>query len=81
MGIAKQKYYNEGASSCQVYLSVFFLHSINIGTHYHDHPRCIDKGVGGFFQNFRDDGSVYDSKTRHPVLKCDGRKRVIIESI
>ena len=31
------------------------------------HPRCIDKGVGGFFQNFRDDGSVYDSKTRHLV--------------
>ena len=31
------------------------------------HPRCIDKEVGGFFQNFRDDGSVYDSKTRHLV--------------
>ena len=31
------------------------------------HPRCIDKVVGGFFQNFRDDGSVYDSKTRHLV--------------
>ena len=31
------------------------------------HPRCIDREVGGFFQNFRDDGSIYDSRTRHLV--------------
>ncbi len=30
------------------------------------HPRCIDP-AGGFFQHFRDDGSVYDSQTRHLV--------------
>jgi len=30
------------------------------------HPRCIDP-AGGFFQNFRDDGSVYDAETRHLV--------------
>jgi len=40
-------------------------HISSIMTFYH--PRCIDKEVGGFFQNFRDDGSVYDSKTRHLV--------------
>jgi len=30
------------------------------------HPRCIDPD-GGFFQFFRDDGSVYDARTRHLV--------------
>ena len=30
------------------------------------HPRAIDPG-GGFFHFFRDDGSVYDSHTRHLV--------------
>ena len=30
------------------------------------HPRCIDP-VGGFFQYFRDDGSIYDSRHRHLV--------------
>lgn len=30
------------------------------------HPRCIDP-AGGFFQFFRDDGSVYDARTRHLV--------------
>ncbi|WP_374012634.1 AGE family epimerase/isomerase [Pseudoxanthomonas koreensis] len=30
------------------------------------HPRCIDP-AGGFFQFFRDDGSVYDAHTRHLV--------------
>lgn len=30
------------------------------------HPHCID-GTGGFFQHFRDDGSIYDSDTRHLV--------------
>ena len=31
------------------------------------HPHCIDNEVGGFFQHFRDDGSIYDLKTRHLV--------------
>ena len=30
------------------------------------HPRCIDP-AGGFFHFFRDDGSVYDARTRHLV--------------
>ena len=30
------------------------------------HPRCIDPS-GGFFHFFRDDGSIYDSTTRHLV--------------
>jgi mannose/cellobiose epimerase-like protein (N-acyl-D-glucosamine 2-epimerase family) len=30
------------------------------------HPRCIDP-AGGFFQFFRDDGTVYDAATRHLV--------------
>ncbi len=31
------------------------------------HPRCIDRAGGGFFQHFRDDGSIYDADTRHLV--------------
>ena len=31
------------------------------------HPICIDKEIGGFFHHFRDDGSIYDSSTRHLV--------------
>ena len=31
------------------------------------HPRCIDYDLGGFFHHFRDDGSIYDSSTRHLV--------------
>ena len=31
------------------------------------HPHCIDKKIGGFFQHFRDDGSIYDFDTRHLV--------------
>lgn len=31
------------------------------------HPRCIDRTSGGFFQYFRDDGSIYDANTRHLV--------------
>lgn len=31
------------------------------------HPRCIDRTSGGFFQHFRDDGSIYDADTRHLV--------------
>ena len=31
------------------------------------HPRCIDRARGGFFQHFRDDGSIYDADTRHLV--------------
>ena len=30
------------------------------------HPRCLDP-QGGFYQHFRDDGSVYDAATRHLV--------------
>ena len=30
------------------------------------HPRCIDP-AGGFFQFFKDDGTVYDARTRHLV--------------
>ena len=30
------------------------------------HPRCIDP-AGGFYQHFRDDGSIYDRDTRHLV--------------
>ncbi len=31
------------------------------------HPHCIDNKVGGFFQHFKDDGSIYDFDTRHLV--------------
>ena len=31
------------------------------------HPRCVDRGQGGFFQYFRDDGTIYDSSSRHLV--------------
>ena len=31
------------------------------------HPRCIDRTNGGFFQYFRDDGSIYDRASRHLV--------------
>tara|TARA_B110000967_G_scaffold208649_1_gene261571 strand:- start:1106 stop:2296 length:1191 start_codon:yes stop_codon:yes gene_type:complete len=31
------------------------------------HPQCIDKINGGFFQHFKDDGSIYDFDTRHLV--------------
>lgn len=31
------------------------------------HPRCIDQKHGGYFQHFRDDGSIYDADTRHLV--------------
>ncbi len=31
------------------------------------HPRCIDREGGGFFQHFRDDGEIYDVRTRHLV--------------
>ena len=31
------------------------------------HPHCIDKKTGGFFQHFKDDGSIYDFDTKHLV--------------
>ena len=31
------------------------------------HPHCIDNNTGGFFQYFRDDGSIYDFDTKHLV--------------
>lgn len=39
-------------------------HSRDIFNFYH--PRAIDT-QGGFFQHFRDDGSIYDADTRHLV--------------
>ena len=44
----------------------FLLGHINSVMDFY-HPRCVDTEVGGFFQHFRDDGSVYDSNTRHLV--------------
>ena len=31
------------------------------------HPNCIDIEKGGFYQHFKDDGTIYDSKTKHLV--------------
>ena len=31
------------------------------------HPACIDRDKGGFYQYFRDDGSIYDAESRHLV--------------
>ncbi|MDC0198049.1 AGE family epimerase/isomerase [Candidatus Thioglobus sp.] len=31
------------------------------------HPSCIDSKNGGFYQHFKDDGTIYDSKTKHLV--------------
>jgi len=31
------------------------------------HPRCIDNELGGFYQAYRDDGSIYDNQSRHLV--------------
>ena len=31
------------------------------------HPHCINNNTGGFFQYFRDDGSIYDFDTKHLV--------------
>ena len=31
------------------------------------HPHCIDNNIGGFFQYFRDDGSIYDFDNKHLV--------------
>jgi len=31
------------------------------------HPNCIDSEKGGFYQHFKDDGTIYDSKTKHLV--------------
>lgn len=41
-------------------------------THIHEilsfyHPRCLDTDLGGYFQAFRDDGSIYDTQSRHLV--------------
>ncbi|MEY2149951.1 AGE family epimerase/isomerase [Rhodanobacter sp. 115] len=43
-----------------------FLRSHVADTMRFYHPRCIDP-QGGFFQFFRDDGTVYDRETRHLV--------------
>ncbi|MDC1016273.1 AGE family epimerase/isomerase [Candidatus Thioglobus sp.] len=31
------------------------------------HPDCIDSEKGGFYQHFKDDGTIYDAKTKHLV--------------
>lgn len=31
------------------------------------HPNCIDSEKGGFYQHFKDDGTIYDAKTKHLV--------------
>ena len=31
------------------------------------HPHCTDNDTGGFFQHFRDDGSIYDFDNKHLV--------------
>lgn len=31
------------------------------------HPDCIDSEKGGFYQHFKDDGTIYDVKTKHLV--------------
>ena len=31
------------------------------------HPHCINNNTGGFFQYFRDDGSIYDFDSKHLV--------------
>jgi mannose/cellobiose epimerase-like protein (N-acyl-D-glucosamine 2-epimerase family) len=30
-------------------------------------PRCLDPQYGGFYQGYRDDGSIYDHRTKHLV--------------
>ena len=34
------------------------------------HPTCIDKELGGYINQLRDDGSVFDSQTKHLVGTC-----------
>ena len=44
----------------------FLINHINSIMDFY-HPHCIDNEVGGFFQHFKDDGSIYDFDTRHLV--------------
>ena len=34
------------------------------------HPICIDEKFGGYINQLRDDGSVYDRNTKHLVGTC-----------
>ena len=34
------------------------------------HPTCIDRELGGYINQLRDDGSVFDSQTKHLVGTC-----------
>lgn len=34
------------------------------------HPQCIDHGYGGYINQLRDDGSIYDHNTKHLVGTC-----------
>jgi len=31
------------------------------------HPRAVDRRLGGYFQNYRDDGTIFDPGFRHLV--------------
>lgn len=51
----------------QSWRDIAFLEAHIADTMAFYHPRCIDPVHGGFFQHFRDDGTVYDPDTRHLV--------------
>jgi mannose/cellobiose epimerase-like protein (N-acyl-D-glucosamine 2-epimerase family) len=34
------------------------------------YPACIDNDLGGYINQFRDDGSIFDAKTKHLVGTC-----------
>ncbi len=34
------------------------------------YPACIDNDLGGYINQFRDDGSIYDDQTKHLVGTC-----------
>ena len=34
------------------------------------HPSCIDNEFGGYINQFRDDGTIYDRMTKHLVGTC-----------
>lgn len=58
------------AESHSTYADPAFLHAHIkecIGFYY---PRCMDYEHGGMYHFFRDDGSVFDARTRHLVSTC-----------
>ena len=34
------------------------------------YPECIDEKLGGYINQFRDDGSIFDDQTKHLVGTC-----------